>query len=141
MKPGFGAPGWTTGAAGTYVFVGGGPDPAGGKPRRNGVNALDQILSRYGSGGVETTFKVAGRTYQVFAFPSPGKQGPLVRWNLYAVDETTGRPMRGLSFGMAPGVREAMEEVIEAAREHAGIRSEDTARPASARGFRPSQFD
>ncbi|GAB4225959.1 MAG: hypothetical protein Kow0062_28230 [Acidobacteriota bacterium] len=104
------------------------------------MNALEEILSKYGSRGVETTFKVAGRTYQVFAFPSPGNQGPQVRWKLFSVDESTGRPLRGLSFGMARGVREAMEEVIEAAREHAGV-SSGVRRPASARGFRPSSFD
>ncbi len=105
------------------------------------MNALEQILSQYAAQGVETTFKIAGRTYQVFAFPSPGKQGPLVRWNLYTVDEATGRPLRGLSFGMARGVREAMEEVIDAAREHAGTRSGAPRDEERATTFRPGRFD
>ncbi|NJN65049.1 MAG: hypothetical protein HC882_09335 [Acidobacteria bacterium] len=101
------------------------------------MDEVGDILAQYGKRGVETTFKVAGRTYHVFAFPSPGKEGTQVRWNLYAIDEESGRPSCGLSFGMARGVREAMEEVVEAAREHA----KGATPPRPARTFRPSPSD
>lgn len=101
------------------------------------VDKVDEILGQYNSRGVETSFKVAGRTYHVFAFPSPSKDGPLIRWNLYELGDDGSKPMRGLSFGMAKGVREAMEEVVEAAREHASGSSPIRA----VRSFRPSPID
>jgi hypothetical protein len=107
------------------------------------MEPLDDIIRQYGAEGVETSFKVGGRTYRVFAFPTPGRGGDEVRWNLYSVEDGRSEPLRGLTFGLARGVREAMEEVVEAAREHA-----QSSRPRDEKGrgkrplsFRPSALD
>lgn len=99
------------------------------------MNVVDKICQEFGDEGVETSFDCAGRTFHVFAYSSPGRYGPRVRWNLYTVDEG-GKLRTGLCFGMAKGVREAMEEVIRAAENHS--RHEGNSRTLT---FRPPAFD
>ena len=101
---------------------------------------LEQILREFGETGVETSFVVEGKTYRVFAYPSPGRDRAHVRWNLYEVEDGRGERIRGLTFGIADGVREAMADVLEAAREHArsGKAPEPVRHPLT---FRPSAFD
>ncbi len=94
---------------------------------------LDELLRNFGRMGLEQSFEIEGRAFRVFAYPSPGRGGTSVRWNLY---EEARRPaLRGLSFGIAPDVRQALEAVVESASEHA--REEPCAPPRRAYTFRP----
>jgi hypothetical protein len=111
------------------------------------MEPLERILELCGEEGVETTFRIGERSFHVFAFPSPGRDGNVYRWNLYEAEGSTGRPMRGLSFGLANDVREAMEEVFLAARRHVrGVEQEvgpsvAGGEPRAARSFRPTPLD
>ncbi|MBP7148646.1 MAG: hypothetical protein KBD01_14000 [Acidobacteria bacterium] len=104
------------------------------------MNAIEQILQQFGDGGVEASFRVSGKTYHVFAYRSPNGGRPGIRWNLYEVRGGSEPRLRGLTFGIASGVREAMEDVVHAAEEHA-----DTGFVAPVRArtftFRPSPQD
>ena len=104
------------------------------------MSTLDQILREFGETGVETSFAVDGKMYRVFAYPSPGREGAHVRWNLYEVEEGREQRIRGLTFGIADGVREAMQDVLDAARQHArsGQAPAPTRRPLT---FRPTPLD
>ncbi len=104
------------------------------------MGELEQILREFGETGVETSFVVEGRTYRVFAYPSPGRDRARVRWNLYEVEDGRGEKIRGLTFGIADGVREAMADVVEAARQHArsGEAPGPVRRPLT---FRPTTVD
>ena len=104
------------------------------------MSTLERILHEFGETGVETSFVVDGKTYRVFAYPSPGRDRAHVRWNLYEVRDDRGERIRGLTFGIADGVREAMQDVLEAARQHArsGRAPEPSRQP---RTFRPTLAD
>jgi hypothetical protein len=100
------------------------------------VDSVESILNEFDAKGVETTLTVRGKTYRVFAYESPGRSGPRVRWNLYEVEK--GSRVRGVTFGIASGAREAMEDLVRAAESHA--RGAEPVRPA-ARTFRPGPQD
>lgn len=97
---------------------------------------LEQLVREFDDSGVETTFSVGRRTYQLFIYSSPGRDNPRVRWNLYEIDPAGRKPVRGLIFGVAPGIREALVEVERAAAEHAATGEIDPTRRL-ARTFRP----
>jgi hypothetical protein len=79
---------------------------------------VDQLLWQYSRGSVDTSFSVGERTYVVRAVATPDQSGPGIRWSLYEIG-AAGERGPGLCFGMAEGVREALEDVVDAAREHA----------------------
>ncbi len=90
------------------------------------------------AGAVEQTIEIGRNSYRVFAYRSPGRGGARVRWNLYALEDD-GAHQRGLTFGIAASVQEAMEQVHLAARVHAAT---GTTRPLrAARTFRPGPMD
>ncbi|RMG48949.1 MAG: hypothetical protein D6718_00755 [Acidobacteria bacterium] len=97
---------------------------------------LERLVREFDDTGVESTFSVGSRTYQVFLYPSPGRDRPRVRWNLYLVDPSGRSPVRGLVFGVAPDVREAIADVERAAAEHAATGEIDPLRSRT-RTFRP----
>ena len=101
-------------------------------------DTIERMLHDIGATGGEASLTVGSRAYRVFAYPSPGRGGARVRWNLYEVDD--GARLRGLTFGMAAGVREAVAEVLRAARRHART---GTVEPPRRRAltFRPSPQD
>ncbi|GEM_PF-5655745 len=103
------------------------------------MNLVQEIIAQFGSGGVDTTFEIDGRTYHVFAYPSPGRDGPRIRWNLYQVDDGRKGMMHGLTFGLADGVREALEDVVGTAKRHA--RDQRGEHPPNAAGFRPPEIE
>lgn len=82
------------------------------------MGTLDEILSQFSDAGLETSFQIQGKTYHVFAYPSPGHGNPSIRWNLYVDTPGEDSHLRGVTFGIAEGVREAMEDVLRAAEEH-----------------------
>lgn len=101
---------------------------------------LEKILSQFGEAGLETSFRVQGKTYHVFAYPTPGHGNPGIRWNLYETQAGEEAPLRGVTFGIALGVREAMEDVLRAAEEHRRFgKVETTRRPPLS--FRPAPND
>lgn len=83
------------------------------------VSTVEEIMRQFGENGVETHFRVGKKTYQVFAYQSPGPPGPNIRWKLYELADDGSGSLRGLTFGVAEGVREALEEVVRSAQEHA----------------------
>lgn len=93
---------------------------------------IDRLLSKGDPQGLEQSFKVGERSYHVFAFTSPGRSGPRIRWNLYEGTVVDPCPRRGLSFGIAQDMREALEDVVRAAERHARCGS---AAPLSGEGF------
>lgn len=104
------------------------------------MSTVDDIMRQFTETGVEAAFQVADRRYQVFAYKSPGKSGSTVRWKLYEVTKAGKIATQGLTFGMADGVREALEDVVRSAEEHALFG--EVPRPASRTfGFRPSPHD
>ncbi len=92
-----------------------------------------------GERSIDTSFTVGGHRYHVFAFPTPGRRGPGVRWNLYEVESERSGRMRGLTFGMASSVDEALEAVARAAERHA--ETGETGQERRAATFRPSPSD
>ncbi len=83
------------------------------------MRTIERIINEFGEAGVETTFKISDRNYRVFAYKSLGRYGSRVRWNLYELDEVGRVSNQGLTFGIADGVREAVEDVVRAAEQHA----------------------
>jgi hypothetical protein len=75
-------------------------------------------LVRAGESCVDTTFSVGGRRYHVFAFPTPGRRRQQVRWNLYEVVPGPDERLRGLTFGLATTVDEALDTVVMVAERH-----------------------
>lgn len=106
------------------------------------MSTIEQIMRQFTEAGLETAFEVCGHRYQVFAYRSPGagQRAPSVRWKLYELDGTSGRAVRGLTFGMAEGVREALEDVMRSAEEHAQ-RGVTSAPRRAGLSFRPSPQD
>jgi len=100
------------------------------------MSELERIAWEFGDRGVETTFSVGPRTYQVFVYPSPGRDRPRVRWNLYEIDPEGRRPVRGLVHGVASEIGEALRAVERAAQEHATTGRVDPLRRRP-RSFRP----
>jgi hypothetical protein len=104
------------------------------------LGTVERIIREFGSTGVETSFEVSGRRYRAFAYASPGRFGSRVRWNLYESDETGSAEaggVRGVTFGIAEGVQEAVEDMVRAAEAHARNGSRE---PVNRRSltFRPS---
>lgn len=102
------------------------------------MDAIERLVRQFGKEGVETSFEVDDRAYRVFAYPSPGRGATCVRWNLYETDRSGHRLVRGLTFGVADGVRAAFEDVVQAARLHARTGAVEERAP---RTFRPSPLD
>ena len=101
------------------------------------MGTVERIVREFGDAGVETTLRVDGRSYRAFAYPSPGRFGARVRWNLYELTDGTRSPLRGVTFGIAEGVREAVEDMLRAAESHASTGQTDPVhRPGLT--FRPS---
>ncbi|MCU0222698.1 MAG: hypothetical protein MUF27_01210 [Acidobacteria bacterium] len=98
-------------------------------------------LAGAGESGVDASFNVGGRRYHVFAFPTPGRRRPQVRWNLYEVVPGPDERLRGLTFGMAPTVEEALDAVVKVAEchEQTGEVAHDERRAAFT--FRPLPSD
>lgn len=102
------------------------------------MGTVERIIREFGRTGVETSFEVSGRRYRAFAYSSPGRYGSRVRWNLYESDESgPGEAVRGVTFGIAEGVQEAVEDMVRAAEAHARNGSRE---PVNRRSltFRPS---
>lgn len=97
------------------------------------------IRSAAGERSVDTSFTVGGHRYHVFAFPTPGRRRPGVRWNLYEVESECSGRMRGVTFGLASSVDEALEAVARAAERHA--ETGETGQERRALTFRPSPSD
>ena len=100
-----------------------------------------ELLAGAGESSVDTSFCVGGRRYHVFAFPTPGRRRPSVRWNLYEVVPGPDERLRGLTFGLAASVDEALDAVVKVAERHE--RTGDVEREAQ-RGpftFRPLPSD
>jgi hypothetical protein len=94
-----------------------------------------------GESSVDTSFCVGERRYHVFAFPTPGRRRPSVRWNLYEVVPGPDQRLRGLTFGLAGSVDEALDAVVKVAERH--VRTGVIEREAQ-RGpftFRPAPSD
>ncbi len=83
------------------------------------MTTAERIIREFGESGVETSFQVDGREYRAFAYPSPGRYGSRIRWNLYEAGASPDRPSHGVTFGIADGVQEAVEDLIVAAKLHA----------------------
>ncbi|MCU0230162.1 MAG: hypothetical protein MUC67_02165 [Acidobacteria bacterium] len=75
-------------------------------------------LAPRGENSVDTSFSVGERQYHVFAFPTPGRRQPQVRWNLYEVMPGPDSRLRGLTFGLAKTVEEALDVVVRVAERH-----------------------
>jgi hypothetical protein len=75
-------------------------------------------LAGAGESGVDTSFSVEGRRYHVFAFPTPGRRQAQVRWNLYEIVQGPEERLRGLTFGLASSVEEALDAVVKVAERH-----------------------
>lgn len=101
------------------------------------MRTIDRIIGEFGETGVETTFKVSDQDYRVFAYPSLGRYGSRIRWNLYELDEGGRVSGQGLTFGIADGVREAVEDVVRAAELHAST-GRVSPLQRGVRTFRPS---
>ncbi|UCF66669.1 MAG: hypothetical protein JSV80_12865 [Acidobacteriota bacterium] len=104
------------------------------------MGQLDRVLRELDDSAVEATFEVGANTYQLFAYRSLGRHGTCVRWNLYEFDPSGRRPVKGLIFGMAAGAKEALEDVMQAASEHAATGEINPLRRGG-RSFRPSPHD
>lgn len=104
------------------------------------MSTIEEIMREFTETGVETAFQVGSRTYQVFAYKSPGKAGPSVRWKLYELEGKPGGALKGLTFGIAEGVREALEDVVRSAEEHALFGEVHRPRRATL-SFRPAPQD
>ncbi len=104
------------------------------------MGMIQDMLEQFREGGLETSFQVGRRRYHCFAYQSPARGGPLIRWNLYAVDEGGGARLRGLTFGVARGVQEAVTDLVRAAEHHAKTGAIGGPR-GSALTFRPSPQD
>lgn len=83
------------------------------------MSQIQEMLEQFRDGGLETSFRVGRRRYHCFAYRSPGRGEDLIRWNLYAVEEGGGERLRGLTFGVARGVQEALTDLVSAAERHA----------------------
>lgn len=77
-----------------------------------------ELLAGAGESSVDSSFSVGGRRYHVFAFPTPGRRRPSVRWNLYEVVPGSEDRLRGLTFGLAASVNEALDAVVKVAERH-----------------------
>lgn len=105
------------------------------------MGSVRERLAGAGESGVDTSFRVGSRRYHVFAFPTPGRNRPQVRWNLYEVVPGSEERLRGLTFGLATSVDEALDAVVKVAERHeqTGEVERDTRR--SAFTFRPLPSD
>lgn len=100
-----------------------------------------ELLAGVGESSVDTTFCVGGRRYHVFAFPTPGRRRPQVRWNLYEVVQGPDERLRGLTFGLATNVDEALDAVVKIAERHERTGEVERGARRTAFTFRPLPSD
>lgn len=105
------------------------------------MGMVDKILREFSESGVEKDFTVSGKDYRVFAYRSPRRDRECVRWNLYAIRNGKSEKLHGLTFGIADGVREAIEDVVQAASEHAVTGRVSPVRSRQSSGLRPAPQD
>jgi len=102
------------------------------------VSEQAEVRGRFKDGRLDASFEVAGRRYRCFAFRASGRGGSCVCWRLYAEDGPRDERVRGLTFGVARGLDEAVADLVRAAHEHAERGDVGASRGLT---FRPSPQD
>jgi hypothetical protein len=101
---------------------------------------IEDMLGQFSDDGLTASFSVGPNQYRCFARRVTGRGGSRILWGLYEVEEASGEPVRGLTFGFASAARDALADLVTAAEEHSRTGA-ISGPPRSARTFRPSPQD